>query len=213
METVKNGVEQRVVLYDVSWETYERLLADHLDNSVPHFTYDRGVLAIVSPLPEHEKINRTISLLADLLAEEFGVDLENLGFTTFKREDLKRGFEPDTCFYIQNAARLEGKIELDLTVDPPPDLVIEIAIKSPSLDRPPLFAQFGVPEIWHYDGERVSILELESNGYAGRTSSIAFPTLTGDNLTYFAKRGVALGRRAWIREVREWAQSNAGKSG
>ena len=213
METVNNGVEQRVVLYDVSWETYERLLADHLDNSVPHFTYDQGVLAIVSPLPEHEKINRTISLLVDLLAEEFGVDLENLGSTTFKREDLKRGFEPDTCFYIQNAARLEGKVELDLTVDPPPDLIIEIDITSPSLGRFPLFAQFGVPEIWHHDGERVSILELERSGYAERASSIAFPTLTGDNLTYFAKRGVALGRRAWIREVREWAQSNAGTSG
>ena len=102
MEAVKNSVEQRVVLYDVSWETYERLLADHLDNSVPHFTYDRGVLAIVSPLPEHEKINRTISLLVELLAEEFEVDLENLGSTTFKREDLKRGFEPESSFYIQN---------------------------------------------------------------------------------------------------------------
>jgi Uma2 family endonuclease len=59
------------------------------------------VLAIVSPLPEHEKLNRTISLLVDLLAEEFDVDLKNLGSTTFKREDLKRGFEPDTCFYIR----------------------------------------------------------------------------------------------------------------
>jgi hypothetical protein len=122
MEAVKNSVEQRVVLYDVSWETYERLLLDHLDNSVPHFTYDRGVLAIVSPLPEHEKINRTISLLVELLAEEFGVDLENLGSTTFKREDLKRGFEPESSFYIQNEERVYGKADLDLDVDPPPDL-------------------------------------------------------------------------------------------
>ena len=62
METVQNIVEQRVVLYDVSWETYERLLTDHLDNSVPHFTNDRVVLAIVSPLPEHEKIKPHDSL-------------------------------------------------------------------------------------------------------------------------------------------------------
>lgn len=213
METVRNPVEQRVVLYDVSWETYERLLADHLDNSVPHFTYDRGVLAIVSPLPEHEKINRTISLLVDLLAEELEIDVENLGSTTFKREDLKRGFEPDTCFYVQNAGHLGGKIELDLTVDPPPDLVIEIDITSPSLNRFPLFARFGVPEIWRYDGERMHILVLEEDGYLERAVSLALPILTSEVLTRFATEGTTLRRRIWMRQVREWARSNAGASG
>src|SRR5215212_9595441 len=98
METVKSPVEQRILLSNISWETYERLLADHLDSSVPHFTYDRGLLEIMSPNPEHEKINRTINLLVEIVAEEMGLDTENLGSTTFRREDLERGFEPDTCF-------------------------------------------------------------------------------------------------------------------
>jgi hypothetical protein len=76
METVKNPIGQRVVLYDVSWEAYKSPLADHLDNSVPHFTYDRGVLEIASPRTEQEKINRTISLLMGLLAED--LDVANL---------------------------------------------------------------------------------------------------------------------------------------
>ena len=209
METVESQLEQRVVLYDVSWETYERLLADHLDNSVPHFTYDRGVLAIVSPLHEHEKINRIISLLVDVLAEEMDLDVENLGSTTFKRVDLKRGFEPDTCFYVQNEERVRGKTELDLNVDPPPDLVIEIDITSPSLNRFPLFARFGVPEVWRYDGERIRILVLEGDGYAERTASLALPFLTGDIVTRFAREGTTLGRRAWMRNVREWARNRA----
>ncbi len=213
METVESQLEQRVVLYDVSWETYERLLADHLDNSVPHFTYDRGVLAIVSPLQEHEKINRTISLLVDILAEEMDLDVENLGSTTFKRVDLERGFEPDTCFYIQNEERVRGKTELDLNVDPPPDLVIEIDITSPSLNRFPLFAGFGVPEVWRYDGERMHILVLEEDGYLERAGSLALPLLTSDVLTRFATEGTTLRRRIWMRQVREWARSNAGTSG
>lgn len=213
METVKGPAEQRVVLYDVSWETYERLLADHLDNSVPHFTYDRGVLAIVSPLPEHEKINRTISLLVELLAEEFEVDLENLGSTTFKREDLKRGFEPDSCFYIQNEERVHGKADLDLNVDPPPDLVIEVDITSPSLPRFPIYARFGVPEVWRYDGERVLVYGLRETEYVELLQSVALPILTSAVLTRFVKDGLTTRRRAWMREVREWARSNAGTSG
>jgi Uma2 family endonuclease len=213
METVKGPVEQRVVLYDISWDTYERLLADHLDNSVPRFTYDRGVLAIVSPLPEHEKVNRTISFLVELLAEEFEVDLENLGSTTFKREDCKRGFEPDTRFYIQNEERVRGKAALDLNVGPPPDLVIEVDITSPSVPRFPIYARFGVPEVWRYDGERMRILELENDAYVERPTSLSLPPLTNDVLTRFAGEGSKLGRRAWMREVREWARNHTRPSG
>ena len=102
METVKTPAEQRVVLHNIGWNTYELLLADHENNSAPRFTYDRGELEIMSPNPEHERINRTIDLFVEVVAEELGLDTENLGSTTFRREDLKRGFEPDTCFYVQN---------------------------------------------------------------------------------------------------------------
>jgi hypothetical protein len=93
MATVVSQTEQRVVLYDVSWATYELLLADHLDSSSPHFTYDEGTLEIVKPSMEHEETNRSIATLVELVAEEWEIDLMNLGSTTFKREDLKRGFE------------------------------------------------------------------------------------------------------------------------
>jgi Uma2 family endonuclease len=210
METVKSPAEQRVVLYDVSWETYEHLLADHLDNSVPRFTYDRGVLAIVSPQPEHERINRTISLLVEMIAEEMELDVENLGSTTFKREDLQRGFEADTCFYIQNEERVRGKTELDLTVDPPPDLVIEIDITSPSLDRFPPFAGFGVPEVWRYDGRKVSILILDGESSAETARSAALGPLTSEIPSRFVEESKTLERRDWMRKVRGWARERSG---
>ncbi|MDQ3362473.1 MAG: Uma2 family endonuclease, partial [Actinomycetota bacterium] len=92
METVKTPSEQRTVLHNISWETYEHLLADHLDSSSPRFAYDRGVLEIMVVSGRHERPNRLIAQLVEVVAEEMDLDLENLGSTTFKREDLQRGF-------------------------------------------------------------------------------------------------------------------------
>jgi Uma2 family endonuclease len=136
METIKSPAEQRVVLHNIGWDTYERLLANHENNSAPRLTYDRGELEIMSPSPEHEALNRSIALLVEFVASEMGIDVYDLGSTTFKREDLERGFEPDSCFYIENEERVRGKDRIDLTVDPPPDPVIEIGITSPSASSP-----------------------------------------------------------------------------
>jgi Uma2 family endonuclease len=206
MTTAIISPEQRIVLNNVSWATYEALLSDHLDKSVPRFTYDRGVLEIMSPSPEHEKTNRTISLFVEVLAEEMDIDVENLGSTTFKREDLLRGFEPDSCFYIQSAELVRGKSEIDLTTDPPPDLVIEIDITSPSLDKFPLYAQVGVPEIWRYTGERIIIFTLEGGDYVERDESKALSLVAIADLSRFIEQSKTMRRTVWLRSVREWAK-------
>ena len=136
--------EQRVLL-KVSWETYERLLAEQVDAAGTRFTYDRGLLEIMVVSLGHEDPNRTLALLAEIVAEETGRDLVQSGSTTFKRKDLEKGFEPDSSFYLDaRAEAMRGKKELDLLVDPPPDLVIEIDIASSSLPRLPIFAAVGV---------------------------------------------------------------------
>jgi Uma2 family endonuclease len=149
-----------ILLHNVSWFTYENLLADHPDVPSPHFTYDRGDLLIRVLSPEHEGINDVFKLVINLLAEEFGLESQSFGSMTHKREELQRGFEPDSCFYFKNEARMRGKKRLDLSVDPPPDLVVEIDITHPSLNRLPIFAAFGIPEVWRFDGEKLEILLL-----------------------------------------------------
>ena len=101
MATAQSAAEQRVVLHNVTWETYERLLAGHAGHSAPRFTFDRGELEVMSPLPEHERLNRALQLLVSVVAHERGVRVYSLGSTTFRREDKQRGFEPDSCFYLQ----------------------------------------------------------------------------------------------------------------
>ena len=208
MATVKTPSEQRVVLHNIAWATYERLLADNENNSAPHFAYDRGELEIMRPSPEHEKFNRRIAQLVLAVAEELGIEAEDLGSTTFRREDLERGFEPDSCFYIQNEEEVRGKDRIDLAVDPPPDLVIEIDITSPSLNKLPIYAQMGVPEVWRYDGAGMAILVLEGSDYVETTESVVLPPVTSRVLTDLVEKGKTTRRTVWLEKVREWAQNN-----
>lgn len=206
MRTANPPTDQRVVLHNVSWETYERLLADHADRSAPRLTYDRGELEIMSPSAEHERLNRRVAQLVLAVAEEAGIEAEDLGSTTFRSEEAERGFEPDTCFYIQNEPAVRGKDRIDLTVDPPPDVVVEIDITSPSIHRLPIYARLGVPEVWRYDGTRFTICVLEGTGYAEAATSAALPSLTGSALSELIEKSKSTGRTAWLREVRQWAR-------
>src|SRR5262245_28175371 len=195
---------QCVVLHGISWETYERLLAEHQESSGTHFTYDRGRLEIMVLSAKHEAVKHVLTLLVEVLAEELNIDVYGLGSTTFRRADLERGFEPDACFYIQQEALARGKDEIELTVDPPPDLIIEIDITSPSLNKFPVFAALGIPEVWRYDGARVSCLRLEGDEYIERAESVVLPRVTGKILTEFVEQDKQLKRTIWLRRVREW---------
>ena len=79
-----------MLLRNVSWETYERLIDEREERRVPRFFYDRGVMEISSPSKEHETVARVVALLVEELAVEWDLDLESAGSTTFKREDLAR---------------------------------------------------------------------------------------------------------------------------
>ena len=199
---------QRVILRGISWATYERLLAEHQESSGTHFTYDRGALEIMVLSAGHEALKHTLALLVEILAEELNVDVYGLGSTTFRREDLERGFEPDACFYIQEEALIRGKAEIDLAVDPPPDLVIEIDITSPSLNKFPIFAAVGVREVWRYDGARVVILKLEDSKYVESVESTVLLKITGDTLTHFVEVSQQMKRTAWLRHVRKWVRTS-----
>jgi Uma2 family endonuclease len=205
---VSSAAVQCVILEGISWETYERLLAEHNEVSGTHFTYDRGRLEIMVLSAQHEAVKHALTVLVGVLAEELNIDVYGLGSTTFRRADLERGFEPDACFYIQRESLVRGKNEVNLTVDPPPDLIIEIDITSPSLDKLPLFATLGVEEVWRYDGVRVTILKLEAGEYVETAASAALLGVTGEALAQFIDASKQLAYTSWLRSVREWVRKN-----
>lgn len=210
MATVLNPPEeatQKVILHNVSWKLYEHLLAEHEDVCNPRFAYDRGVLEVMVTSFEHEQLNRLIARLFETIAEEMEIEYINSGSTTFKREDLERGFEPDTSFYIQSAERVRGKARIDLTVDPPPDLVIEVDITHPSLNKFPIFAGLGVLEVWRYDGKALTVFKLEGEAYCAQTESSALAGAASASLTELITDGQQMKRTAWLHGVREWART------
>jgi Uma2 family endonuclease len=195
----------KVLLRDVSWRTYDRLIEERRERRTPRFHYDRGVMEIVSPSSMYEGISRIVASLVDIMTEEINLDVFGAGSTTFKREDPGRGFEPDECFYFSdNAERVRGKEGMDLGAgDPPPDLVVEVDVTSPSLDKPGIYAHLGVAEVWRFSGGGAEILVLRGGAYETAEASLAIPFLARDSLARFVERGLTIKRPAWAREVRE----------
>ncbi len=196
-----------VVLEGVSWELYERMLAEIGDHQHVRLTYDEGRLEIMSPSNWHEKVKTIIGRLIEAYSDEVGIPAEGHGSTTFKREDLLKGLEPDECYYVQNIAAVIGKDEVDLTIDPPPDLALEVDISPPGVARQPIYAAMGVPEIWRFDRHRVTSLHRSASGrYEPSVRSLAFPDFPLEVVSRLVEIGLAKGQAEAVRRLREWAR-------
>lgn len=196
--------EPRVTLRGVSWQLYQQMLAEVGDGHV-RLTYDSGSLEIMSPSSLHERVKTVLARVIEAYADELRIKLEGFGSTTFAREDLHKGLEPDECYYVQHASAVIGKEEFDWTIDPPPDLAIEVDISRPGVARQPIYGALGVPEIWKFDGRSVVSLHRTTSGdYVVGTASLAFPKLPLDEVNRFLQIGLASGQSAAAQAVREW---------
>ena len=208
-EMAQAAINQKLILLGVSWDFYERVLEEFNGSNGIHFAYDDGFLEIEVPLLKHEVPIQLLSDLVSTICVELEIDLWNVGSTTFRKRAKSKGCEPDTAFYIQNVKKVRGLSEIDLNRDPPPDLVIEVDITSPSLNKMPIYAALGVPEIWLYKGEKVEFYKLYSEFYQEVTNSIALPRLSSEKATEFLKSGPDENYTKWIREIRKWINENA----
>lgn len=195
-----------VVLRHVSWATYERLLADDEERRVPRMTYDQGVLELVTPSKAHDLDAATITRIVDIVSASLGIPVQSTSTTTYRRQDLERGFEADASFYVQNEARVRGSREADLRIDPPPDLVLEIETSRTALNKLNLFASMGIPEVWRCDGERVTIHILDQDVYRESASSLALLVLTSETLTRFLHMSRTMLSPDWFGMVSDWAR-------
>lgn len=196
-------ITQRVVLHHVTWQTYRALLSELGDSRAGLLAYDTGILEITMPSDLHEINKHLLERIITALTEELNLSVRGVGSVTLNREDLQRGAEPDAGFYIQNASRIRGK-KIDLANDPPPDLVVEVDISSPSRIRMPIYQQLRIPEIWRYDGQTVLILRFQSGEYLPCEYSPSFPMVSGSAIARFLEMAETEDDNTVIRSWRSW---------
>ncbi len=184
--------EQRVVLRNCSWETYERILAEHTDQSAPRFTYDRGDLEVMSPSPPHERANLFLALLIFEACAELGLDAYGLGSTTQRDARLEKGVEPDSSFAFSNSNH--------------PDIAIEIEVSRAAIDKLPICAALGIAEVWRYDLKKLTFLRLVEGTYQP-IERRAFLPFTSQELSELLAQAGERSHTAWIRHVRAWLKS------
>ncbi len=198
---------QQLLLNDLDWQQFEAILSELGESRASRLSYSNGVLEIMVPLPEHEKDKEIISYMIQVLLETLNINFESLGSTTFKNERMNQAVEPDACFYIQNYQAMIGKNRLDLDIDPPPDLVIEIDITSRT--RFDNYKLLGVRELWRYTQTGLEINVLQEGEYIESLSSPNFPNIPIIELINQAiEQSQKLGRSEAIRNFKNWLKEN-----
>lgn len=140
-----------ILLQNIHWSKFEEIISNLGEHHASQVAYDQGILEIIVALPEHEYFKSAMGDLIKALAEELNIEYEAFGSTTWKKQKQMAGAEPDECFYIQNLSAIIRKLDINWNQAPPLDLVIEIDITSKSLERLPIYARLGVPEVWRYE--------------------------------------------------------------
>jgi Uma2 family endonuclease len=197
-----------IVLEGVPWADYEAQLRI-IGNRPIRVNYDSGRMEIMSPLKRHGNGSYILGWMVDVLVEELDVEVDPADPVTLCRPDLEKGIEPDKLYHFgENATKVQELRTFDLTVDPPPDLVIEVDVTSSSVPRLPIFAALGIPEVWRIDDdEELQFLHLQPDGtYQPRDHSRAFPTLPVAEAARFLEQGQGARKIVWVRAFRAYVR-------
>ncbi len=194
------------VLHGIDWLTYTRLLRALQGQRRFRITYDRGSLEIRSPLREHEQPAYLVGRLIDVLTDELALPCMAGRSVTLRRRRKRRGLEPDNCYWIANMPRVQGKRHLNLRIDPPPDLAVEVDVTSSSIDRMSIYAALGVPEVWRLSTGGIAFHTLDAGAYQVRSNSLSFPQLASADLPPFLAPWGQTDDTTIARQFREWVR-------
>jgi len=192
--------DDRLVLRHVDWTAYDAVRRALRDHPV-RLAFDGKDLELMSPSPIHESYSNLFGRLLGALALARDIEMRGGRSMTFRREDVQHGLEPDDCYWIQKELAVRGKAEIDLAVDPPPDLAIEIDITRSSIDRLAIYAEFQVPEVWLFDGRSLRIHQLQLNGvYMETEASRCLPFVDVRKMIPFLQLDSEVGETTRVRQ-------------
>jgi Uma2 family endonuclease len=199
--------DTEVIFHGATWEEYEELLDQVGEAAGLRISFNDGTLKVMSLSSEHEKYVRFIEGLIVAIKLRLRINIVSFGSATIRKRRKSKGNEPDACFYVQTAATIGNRIELDFSIDPPPDVVVEVDIHHDSTSNDEIYAALGVPEIWRYDEWAMSIYRLQDGEYVVADISQALPMLSGQTLTEYLNRMRRDGEFEALLAFDEWLQS------
>jgi Uma2 family endonuclease len=187
-EETRSAGEERILVGSVPWSTYVSM-RDALDEcgSKLRLTYCEGALEIVSPSGDHEFSKVLLARLVEAYIDMMGLDVDGKGSTTFRKEAVERGLEPDECYFGPGDAEV-------------PDLAIEVVVSRPKIDKLRVYRGLGVREVWIYRNAQLHVHVLQSTGYEESARSVLFPDLDLAHLVSFVRPGERQSRL--VREYR-----------
>jgi Uma2 family endonuclease len=203
-------VEGRVVLEGIRWQTYQALLEDLGDRPI-HLTFDRGRLEIMTLSVSHESYKSLLGRILETVTLELNIPIRSVGSHTLAREDLQRGIEPDESYYILNESKVRGKVLINLDLDPPPDLGMEIDISRSSVSRQQVYAALRIPELWRFDGETLFVYLLNPQGeYVLSDKSLNLPFLPMKEIGQFLQLSTQIDETSLMRSLLAWVREHLG---
>ena len=123
----------------------------------------------------------------------------------------KGGVEGDKTFYFrEKAAKMKGPKDIDLNVQPPPDLAIEVEVSHSAEDAVIVWGRLGVAEVWRFDP-----IAMECTFWGARNPdgtydqiehSLALPILTPADVVEQMQLADELGAGEWYAGLGRWVR-------
>ncbi|WP_416667253.1 Uma2 family endonuclease [Egbenema bharatensis] len=206
--------EQRVVLSNVSWTQFEELLQELGIERQARLTYRRGQLELMTPIPEHDRCHKLLESFIMVLVDEFSLPVTEVAPVLLTHVEMGYASEPDACYYFREEPALKNQTEIDLTRLPAPDLVVEVALTKSNIEKLPIYAALGIPEVWRYittAGEKVLegkllIYQLQDGQYQQTPTSRQFSSVNHDRITLFIEHSDSMSLATAIKMLRAWVK-------
>jgi Uma2 family endonuclease len=197
--------EQRFVIGSVSWSDYLAMSTALGEHCGVRMIYYSGRLTLLGKSRKHDWYSERLGEFVKAIARGLRIPWEDAGTATFRREAADAGLEGDKTFYLaEHAIQMRGSDDIDLSVQPPPDVAIEVEVAHSADVALVAWGRLGVHEVWRFRPKALEFtfwLRAQDGSYAPSDRSLAFPVLKSSDVVEQMTLANELGADLWNEQL------------